>query len=114
LGHPRTRAYDEEDLRAAGIEVQHAPPQSPNTQAFVERWIQLVRQECLHHFVVLGEKHLNYLVGQYIDHFHLERPHQGRDNGVPIAPKQPPSTKGRIAYKQRLGGLLKHYYRRAS
>jgi len=53
---------------------------SPNLNAFVERWIQSIKHECLNHFIILGEAHLNYLVRQYVEHYHTERPHQGIGN----------------------------------
>jgi putative transposase len=39
-----------------------------------------VRKECLDHFVVFGEKHLRYLLTEFLEHYHAERPHQGREN----------------------------------
>ena len=87
--------------------------------AFVERWIQSIKQECLNHFIVLGEKHLNHLISQYVEHYLTERPHQGLDIGnellVPMRPPddKDPSTEN-IACHERLGGLLKSYSRRAA
>jgi hypothetical protein len=85
--------------------------------AFVERWIQTIQVECLDHFVVLGEAHLNHLVAEYVEHYHAERPHQGLGNNVPI-PARPPDddvpTGRQVLCHERLGGLLKHYERRAA
>ena len=110
-----TAAFDA-DLKGAGIKVHLAPPKSPNTCAFVERWIGSIRRECLTHFVPLGERHLNYLARRWCDHYHVSRPHQGRDkNNEPlIPPKVAPPTEGRICCEKQLGGLLRHYYRRAA
>jgi len=30
--------------------------------------------------MVFGEKHLDYLVSEYVEHYHVERPHQGLGN----------------------------------
>ena len=38
--------------------------------------------ECLDHFLVFGEKHLDYLVREYVEHYHTERRHQGLGNVV--------------------------------
>jgi transposase InsO family protein len=110
-----TTAFDV-DLKAAGIKVHLAPPKSPNTCAFVERWIGSVKSECLSHFILLGKKHLNHLASSWLRHYHSQRPHQGRDKGnaLLIAPKVAPSTEGKVCCEQQLGGLLKHYYRRAA
>jgi putative transposase len=110
-----TAAFDS-DLKSSAIEVHLSPPRSPNVNAFVERWIGSIRYECLNHFILLGEKHINYLARSWLRHYHAARPHQGRDKGnAPlIVPSLAPSTDGAVCCKQQLGGLLKHYYRRAA
>ena len=55
---------------------------SPNVNAFAERWAQSIQVECLDHFVVLGEKHLEYLISEYVEYFNQERPHQAMGNAV--------------------------------
>ena len=71
-----------------------------------------IQQECLDQFVVLGERHLDHLVREFVEHYHTERPHQGVGN-VPLS--EPPIVNtGRIVSSQRLGGLLKHYARRVA
>ena len=105
------------DLRRCGLTPRRLRPRSPNMNAFVERWIQSIQIECLDHFIVLGEAHLNYLVAQYVEHFQVERPHQGLENKL-IRPKKPPDDDiplvRQIVCQERLGGLLKHYERRAA
>jgi putative transposase len=94
-------------------------PHSPNLNAFVKRWIQAIQIECLDHFVVMGHMHLNYLVREFVEHYHAERPHQGLDNKV-INPGKPPPVDEtipncrQVACHERLGGLLRHYERRAA
>ena len=83
----------------------------------MERWIQSIQVERLDDFIVLGEKHLNYLVAQYVTHFETERPHQGLDNKLVVAGKPPKSDVpllSQVKCRERLGGLLKHYERRAA
>ena len=105
------------DLRRCGLTPQRLRPRSPNMNAFVERWIQSIQLECLDHFIVFGEAHLDYLVTQFVEHFHIERPHQGLDNKL-VRPQKPPDecipSPQQIVCKERLGGLLKHYERRAA
>ena len=85
--------------------------------AYAERFVQTLRVECLDHFVVCGEKHLRYLVKEFVTHYHEERPHQGRGN-VPltIADDLPivQFPAGKVECRERLGGLLRHYYRAAA
>jgi len=73
------RAFDD-TLRVMGIDGRRSPIKAPNVCAYVERWIQSIQTECLNHFVVLGEKHLNYLVSTYVCYYLRHRPHQGLDN----------------------------------
>jgi hypothetical protein len=97
--------------------VRRSPPQSPNLQAFVERWTQRIRVECLDNFIALGETHLNYLVREYVEHFHCERPHRSKWNRpLPDADSPDPPTlpfPERIECKKRLGRVLRHYRRAA-
>jgi hypothetical protein len=84
--------------------------------AYVERWIQSIQTECLDHFVVLGEKHFNYLISTYVNFYPKHRPHQGLDN-KPLAGSEPredvpPPTDLRC--QSWLGGSLKSYSRKAA
>ncbi len=124
-----TASFDEV-LRAGDVRVQKTAYRSPNTVAFVERFIQTLQQECLDYFVVFGERHMNYLVSEMVTHYHEERPHQGKDNetlrqasakqkqkkskGRATAPPPDVVPLGGITCRQRLGGLLKHYSRKAA
>ena len=100
-------------MTKAGIRAKRLSLRSPNLNAFVERFIQSIQVECLDHFLVFGEKHFDYLVREYLEHYHQERPHQGLGNRL-ISGEPPPNGKGEIHCRTRLGGLLKHYYRDAA
>lgn len=65
------------------------------------------------YFIVLGERHLRHLVDQYIAYYLTERPHQAKEN-LPLSGGGPPEPEGEIICHERLGGLLKHYTRRAA
>jgi putative transposase len=109
------RAFDD-TLHAKGIDVRRCPVKAPNLCAYVERWIQSIQTECLNHFVVLGEKHFNYLISSYVNFYLRHRPHQGLDNkpldGVEPEDDVPPVTS--IRSQAWLGGLLKSYSRQAA
>ena len=79
-------------FKKAKIKPHRTAFRSPNTVAFVERFVQTIQQECLDHFVVFGHKHMDVLCREFKDHYHLERPHQGLDNEL-IA--RPPEKNGR-------------------
>jgi putative transposase len=108
-----------ESLRNRGLRPRKLHPRSPNLNAYVERWIQSIQVECLDHFIVLGEAHLNHLVGEFVAHYHEERPHQGLDNKLIVPGRPPPDDESiprlrQVVCRQRLGGLLKHFERRAA
>ena len=106
------------------IETRRTAIRSPNTVAFVERFVQTIKQECLDHFIVFGEKHMSLLCSEFREHYHLERPHQGLENELPtqVKPKKPDKQLNSadtirlsdIRCKERLGGLLKSYSRKAA
>jgi putative transposase len=56
-----TREFDAV-FEAEGTEVKRVGPVAPNLNAYAERWVQSLRQECLDHFVVLGENHLRHIL----------------------------------------------------
>ncbi len=111
---------------AAGAKVRKTAYRSPNTNASVERFIQTLQQEALDYFIVFGQQHMDILVSELVEHYHEERPHQGMDNDVLVAAepatakakdkKPPPDVVpvSQIACRERLGGVLKHYYRKAA
>ena len=64
----------------AGVERVVLPPRSPNLNAYAERWVRSVKEECLSRLIRFGEASLRYALGQYVAHFHHERNHQGKGN----------------------------------
>ncbi len=63
-----TKQFDE-IFEDDGIRVKKLLPASPNMNAFIERWVQSIKQECLDHFVVLGEKHFRHIVREYVQFY---------------------------------------------
>jgi putative transposase len=101
-------------IKDVGIRIHPVAYRSPNQNAFVEQWIQSIKHECLNHFIVFGEDHFNYLISQYVEHYLAERPHQGLGNRLIDGELESASDEGEILCRQRLGGVLKHYYRAAA
>ena len=99
-------------LRSGGVKTVKLPAQSPDLNAYAERFVRSIREECLWRVIPLGERHLRWAVEEYMKHYHLERNHQGLGNEV-IEPIREPG-RGRVACRQKLGGLLKYYYRQAA
>ena len=101
-------------LRDGGVEPARLPPKSPDLNAFAERWVRSVKQECLSKLVLFGENSLRRALTEYIAHYHCERNHQGKGN-VLLFPESIDigSPGGRIQCRRRLGGLLRYYARAA-
>ena len=97
-------------LKAGGIEAIKSMPMAPNFSPYIERFIRSIKSECLEKMLIFGEAHLRYIVQNYIEHYHFERPHQSLNNNI-IDP--PPKGQGEIVCHERLGGLLKFYKRAA-
>jgi transposase InsO family protein len=93
-------------LQEAGIRVVQTPYQAPNANAYAERFVRSIREECLDRVIPFGERHLRRTL------VHRERNHQGLDNAL-IEDRRQPCVGGRIHRGPRLGGLLNHYYRAA-
>jgi hypothetical protein len=98
-------------LAAGDIEPIQLPARSPNLNAYAERWVRSVKEECLSKLILFGEASLRRALTEFIDHFHAERNHQGKENtllfpSVEVGQYKP---KSRIRCRERLGGLLKYY-----
>jgi transposase InsO family protein len=91
------------------------PPRSPNLNAYAERWVRSVKEECLARLILFGERSLRYALSEYGSHYHQERPHQGKGNIVLMPPADDRQRRtGPIYCHERLGGLLKYYDRQAA
>jgi putative transposase len=64
----------------AGVKRVPLPPRSPNLNAYAERWVRSVKEECLSRLILCGEASLRHALTQYVAHFHHERNHQGKGN----------------------------------
>ena len=108
-----TKAFGE-ILRASGVEAVRLPARSPNLNAYAERFVRSIKEECLGRVVPLGERHLRFLVHEYVEHYHRERNHQGLDNELLTPSSRRADSNGAIRCRERIGGLLNYYYRDAA
>jgi len=92
------------------------PTWSPNLNAFSERSVKSVKEECLSQLILFGEASLKRALQQYLIHYHEERNHQGKGNALLFpSPSRPVGSEQRsVQCQQRLGGMLKYYYRQAA
>ncbi len=113
LIHDRDPLFTKEfrkTLRHSGVKPIRTLPMAPHLNCMVERFVRSIKSESLDRMLIFGERHLEYIIKEYMEHYNTERPHQGLDNEM-IEP--PPEGTGEIICRERLGGLLKSYRRAA-
>jgi len=101
-------------LAGAGVEPVRLPSHSPNLNAFAERLVRSIRSECLNRMIFFSEEALVLTIQQYAAHYHHEHNHQGVDSRILEPGKEVGQEHGPIECRERVGGLLKYYYRRAA
>jgi putative transposase len=96
----------------AGVKSAVLPARSPNLNAYAERWVRSVKEECLSRLILFGEVALRRALNEYVEHYHRERNHQGKGNVLLIpSSSQNHRCVGPIRCRERLGGMLKYYHR---
>jgi putative transposase len=117
LIHDRDPLFTQEfrdTLRAAGVRCLKLPAHSPDLNAFAERFVLSIKSECLNKLIPLGERHLRLAISEFVEHYHLERNHQGLDNRLVAKAAVPDNDNAPVARRERLGGLLSSYHRQAA
>jgi putative transposase len=107
-----TQAFDTV-FQSGGIEIVDIPYQAPNANAYAERRVRSVREECLDHLIILNERHLRQVLKEYVGYYNERRAHQALGQDSPIG-LEPVSTEGPIRYRNVLGGIICDYYREAA
>jgi putative transposase len=98
-------------IRDNGTKVIRLPPKSPNLNAYAERFVRSIKDDCLDRMIFMGQASLRRAVAEYMDHYHRERNHQGLENRLIHAPAVVAANDGAIHRHGRLGGTLNFYYR---
>ena len=103
-------------LKAGSVKSVKIPAQSPNCNSYAERFVKTIKYECLNHFVIFGERHLRYLIKEFVEHYMTERFHQGIGGQLirNVGPTNDNGADGKVACRSRLGGLLNYYHREAA
>jgi len=102
-------------LESCGIREVRTAYQSPWQNPYVERMIGTLRRELLDHVIVLNQRHLARLLGEYLDrYYHTARPHQGLGGETPVLQPQAATGQGELISVPVLGGLHHRYYRAAA
>ena len=101
-------------VESIGIETVRLPARAPNLNAYAERFVRTIKEGCLERMVLFGEGSLRRAISEFVLHYHTERNHQSLENKI-IRPEFPafPSA-GEVRCRERLGGMLRYYYRQAA
>jgi transposase InsO family protein len=110
-GDTKWSAAVRERLEEAAMRVVQTPYQAPNANAYAERFVRSIKQECLDRIIPIGKRHFRRAVREFVGHYQRERNHQGLENV--LIEGDPMSGVGRVHRQSRLGGLLNVYARAA-
>jgi putative transposase len=106
-----TAAFDAV-FASEGIAVAKTPPRRPNCNPHAERFIRSVREECTNRLLIYDRRHAEKILHDYARHFNSHRPHQGRNQLVPLDdPNVVPLAAARIERRQAVTGLINEYHR---
>ncbi|HEV3021331.1 MAG TPA: integrase core domain-containing protein [Pirellulales bacterium] len=101
-------------IQAEGTECVRLPPRSSNLNAHIERFMKSIKDESLSRMIFFGEASLRNAVQHYLAHYHAERNHQGLENKIIRPCVEVLRETGDIDCRERLGGMLRYYHRRAA
>jgi putative transposase len=110
-----TTGFDEV-FGSEGVEVIPLPYRAPVANSFAERFVGTARRELLDHLLIFGQRHLEHVLREFIEHYHEERPHQGLQQRVPRPreAREVGAAAGPVLRHDRLGGVLHEYFRQAA
>jgi hypothetical protein len=117
LLHDRDSKYTQSfrAIIASGqVEPLLLPARSPNLNAYAERWVRSVKEECLSKVILFGEHSLRRALGEYVEHYHAERNLQGKGNVLLFARDSDICRDRSVQCRERLGGLLRYYHQEAA
>jgi putative transposase len=100
-----------EILNDTGGNSVRLPRRSPNLNAFSERFVRSIKHECLDQMIFFSGRSLRFAITDYLEHYQIERNHQGLESQIIQPEFQDNSGTGEISSRRRLGGMLNYYYR---
>ncbi len=98
-------------LKREGIEPVRRPPRAPACNAYAERFVRSIKEECLDRMVLNGERSLRHVLSEYEICYLHERNHQGLDNQLLEPPNVVALHRQAVQRRQRLGGMLSFCHR---
>jgi putative transposase len=103
----RFRAFLDKD----GTKVIRLPPMSPDLNAYAERFVRSITEECLGKMIFIGQASLRHAISEFMSYYHVERNHQGLENQLIRADCGVGRNAGIVHSRPRLAGMLNYYYR---
>ncbi|MFN2505825.1 MAG: integrase core domain-containing protein [Acidimicrobiales bacterium] len=100
-------------LASVGVEAVQTPGAAPRANAFAERFVRTVREDCIDHLLIVSRRHLEVVLAEYLRHYNGARPHRGLALEQPLVRPVHSTTDGRVLRRDILGGLI-HEYERAA
>jgi putative transposase len=101
-------------IKSGHVKTLVLPAHSPNLNAYAERWVRSVKEECLSKIILFGERSLRRALREYVEHYHAERNHQGKSNVLLFPRASGIRPVGPVRCRERLGGLLRYYHQEAA
>ena len=103
---------------AADIRIVKTPVPAPRANAIAERFVGTARRECLDSMLILRRRHLEGVLGQYVDHYNRHRRHRPLSQHAPFKADATPTRADHVNVEQQrrtdvLSGLI-HEYRLAA
>ena len=99
-------------IESGRVKTLPLPARSPNLNAYAERWVRSVKEECLSKIIVFGERSLRRALSEYVAHYHAERNHQGKSNVLLFRRVTQTRHEEPVQCRERLGGLLNYSIKR--
>jgi putative transposase len=99
---------------ADGIRTIKSPVRAPRANAICERVIGTIRRECLDRVLILGRRHLEAVLDEYVEHYNMHRPHRSLAQRAPSDHDSLPApiddiNPARVQRTDRLSGLVHEY-----
>ena len=101
-------------LKQEDVKAVRLPPRSPNLNAYAERFVRTIKEGCVNRMIFFSERSLWNAISEFVEFYHHERNHQGLGNRIIDPQGENGATDGAVECRERLGGMLRYYYRKAA